>query len=199
MRPYKRLSVILAFVLLICTVLSGCGKSAKVITSADELPIDYNTSATINFEIVMEDGNVIEGELYPKAAPITVRNFVTLAESGYYDGKCFTRTVDDVLIQTESDPDPDYFIRAEVKSNGWNNTQSHVRGTISMARRSEYDTAYSSFFILLDDRKNYDGEYAAFGKVTSGLKYATEYSHAEGEGEYTTEEIKIKTINIYQK
>lgn len=198
MRPFKRLSIVLAMMLLFCTVLAGCGSNDRIITSPDELPIDYNTTGTLYFEILMEDGNVIEGELYPKMAPITVRNFVTLADAGYYDGKCFNRTVDDVLIQTEADPDPEYYIRAEVKNHGWNNTLNHVRGTISMARKAEYDTAYSSFFILLDTRKNFDGEYAAFGKITSGLNECTAYSRAAGEGEYTTEEIKIKTINIYE-
>ena len=198
MRPMtaKKMALVLAVMMIVCTLLSGCQQKTKVITSIDELPIDYNTSKTIFFEIVMEDGNVMEGELYPKIAPITVRNFVTLAESGYYDGVCFGRTVDDVLIQTTGGAEGYYCIRAEVSKNGWNNTIDHDRGVISMARKTEYDTAYSSFFILLDARRNYNGEYAAFGKITSGLKYADEYSRAEGEGEYTTEEIKIKTINI---
>ena len=188
--------MLLLAVLMLVYILSGCGKKLKIISSADELPIDYNTSRTIFFEIVMEDGNVIEGELYPKIAPITVRNFITLAESGHYDGVRFNRTVPGVLIQTSADSDPDYCIRAEVSKNGWNNTIKHVRGTISMARKNEYDTAYDSFFILLDKRSNYNGEYAAFGQITSGMKYVEEYANAEAEGEYTTEDIIIKTINI---
>ncbi len=124
--------------------------------------------------ITMEDGGVIKLELYPQIAPNTVANFVTLAQSNFYDGLIFHRVIPGFMIQG-GDPDgigtggPGYSIRGEFSDNGFQNDLSHDRGVISMARASDYDSAGSQFFIMHMRNKELDGKYAAFGKVTSGM------------------------------
>ncbi len=170
---FRRSMRVTALILVLAALLMlfGCGPKTRVITNPDDLPIDYDTSRLIKFEIEMEDGAVVEGELYPLIAPITVRNFVTLAESGYYNGAKFSRVISDKIIQCYgSSAEEPYHIRGEFEKNGWKNTLSHLRGTLSMSHvADEYDSAYSSFFVLLENRSYYDDDYAAFGRVTSGL------------------------------
>ena len=120
--------------------------------------------------ITMRDGKRIRLELYPEYAPNTVANFVKLANDGFYDGQEFFRIVSGVFIQG-GDPnnngtgDPGYAIKGEFEANGFKNDLSHVRGTISMARPSGYDTAGSQFFIMQGSYPEYDGKYAAFGRA----------------------------------
>ena len=123
--------------------------------------------------ITMRDGKRIRLELYPEYAPNTVANFVKLANDGFYDGQEFFRIVSGVFIQG-GDPnhngtgDPGYAIKGEFEANGFKNDLSHVRGTISMARPSGYDTAGSQFFIMQGSYPEYDGRYAAFGSIDEG-------------------------------
>ena len=120
--------------------------------------------------ITMSDGSRMTFELYPDQAPNTVANFVSLANSGFYDGQQFFRIVAGVFIQG-GDPnnngtgDPGYAIKGEFADNGVPNAISHMRGTISMARTSGYDTAGSQFFIMQGSYPEYDGKYAAFGSA----------------------------------
>ena len=124
--------------------------------------------------IEMENGGVITAELYPDIAPITVQNFISLANSGFYDGLTFHRVVEDFIMQG-GDPNgdgtggPGYAIRGEFSSNGVENDLSHVRGVLSMARSSSNDSAGSQFFIMHADSESLDGNYAAFGMVLGGL------------------------------
>lgn len=105
-----------------------------------------------------------------KAAPNTCANFVSLAEKGFYDGLIFHRIIRHFMIQG-GDPtgtgmgDPGYSIKGEFKANGVNNTLSHARGVISMARASDPDSAGSQFFICDADDAFLDGQYAAFGFI----------------------------------
>ena len=114
-------------------------------------------------------------ELDGKAAPKTVENFVSLAESGFYDGLTFHRIIDGFMIQG-GDPNGDgtggseKTIPGEFSANGFDNPLSHTRGTISMARSQDYDSASSQFFIVQEDSTYLDGQYAAFGHVTSGME-----------------------------
>ncbi len=116
----------------------------------------------------------IEIELYPDVAYNTVCNFISLAKSGYYNGLIFHRVIKDFMIQG-GDPTgtgtggPGYTIKGEFSSNGFKNDVSHEPGVISMARTPMPDSAGSQFFICAADCKFLDGQYAAFGKVTSGL------------------------------
>ena len=131
--------------------------------------------------IVMQDGSVIAFEMYPELAVNTVRNFVSLANKGFYDGIIFHRVIEKFMIQT-GDPTgtgmggPGYRIVGEFANNGYNNTLSHTDGVVSMAREGNrynpaaaYDTAGSQFFICAASPTYLDGDYAAFGKVIDGM------------------------------
>ena len=123
----------------------------------------------------MKDYGTITVELDGDAAPETVKNFVSLAESGFYDGLTFHRIIDGFMIQG-GDPNGDgtggseETIPGEFSANGFDNPLSHTRGTISMARSQDYDSASSQFFIMQEDTPSLDGQYAAFGHVTSGME-----------------------------
>ena len=127
------------------------------------------------FKITMENGGVIEGELYPDKAPQSVANFIDLAEHNYYDGLIFHRVIPGFMIQGGC-PDgtgmggPGYCIKGEFFFNGIKNEIRHKRGVLSMARSQSPNSAGSQFFIMHQDAKHLDGQYAAFGKVTSGLE-----------------------------
>ena len=118
--------------------------------------------------ITMSDGKQMRFELYPDQAPNTVANFIRLANRRFYDGLLFYRVVAGVFIEG-GDPEnngtgnPGYAIAGEFSENGVANSVSHMRGAISMARQSGYDTAGSQFFILHYSYPEYDGKYAAFG------------------------------------
>lgn len=120
--------------------------------------------------ITMENGEKIHIQLDDEQAPITVENFVELVQDGFYDGLTFHRIEPGFVIQG-GDPQgngtggPGHTIKGEFKANGVNNTISHERGVISMARAQDYDSAGSQFFITLDDATFLDGQYAAFGTV----------------------------------
>ncbi|MBQ1848593.1 MAG: peptidylprolyl isomerase [Clostridia bacterium] len=123
--------------------------------------------------IEMENGGVMELELYPEKAPLTVKNFEKLVKSGFYDGLGFHRIIRGFMIQG-GDPKgngtggPGWTIKGEFKANGVNNDLKHTRGVISMARSMAPDSAGSQFFIMHADAPHLDGQYAAFGKLVSG-------------------------------
>ena len=125
-------------------------------------------------EIAVKDKGVIAVELDADTAPITVTNFVELANSGFYDGLTFHRIIEGFMIQG-GDPKgngtggSDKNIKGEFAANGVKNDISHERGVISMARSSAYDSASSQFFIMHKTSTHLDGQYAAFGHVTSGM------------------------------
>ena len=125
--------------------------------------------------IELESGAVMKGELYPEKAPNTVNNFISLANSEYYDGLIFHRVIPGFMIQGGC-PDgtgmggPGYCIKGEFFFNGIKNDLKHKRGVLSMARSSSPNSAGSQFFIMHQDAKHLDGQYAAFGQVTSGME-----------------------------
>jgi peptidyl-prolyl cis-trans isomerase B (cyclophilin B) len=125
-------------------------------------------------EINVKDYGTIKVELDADVAPITVTNFINLANSKFYDGLTFHRIIEGFMIQG-GDPNhngtggSDETIKGEFSSNGISNSISHVRGTISMARSSANDSASSQFFIVQEDATYLDGNYAAFGTVTEGM------------------------------
>lgn len=128
----------------------------------------------IKGKIELETGAVMEFELYPDVAPQSVSNFVKLAESKFYDGVVFHRIVPGFVIQG-GDPTgtgtggPGWTIPGEFAANGFKNDLKHERGVLSWARTSDPDSAGSQFFIMVDDAPYLDGQYAAFGRLTSGL------------------------------
>ncbi len=164
---------IIAF--LLCAVLAGaalgCGSKDKSEASAGDADL---LSGLHYAEIEVEDYGVISLELDADTAPITVTNFVNLAKDGFYDGLTFHRIIDGFMIQG-GDPlgngtgGSGETIKGEFSDNGVENDISHVRGTISMARSSDPDSASSQFFIVHQDSTYLDGQYAAFGHVTDGM------------------------------
>ena len=133
---------------------------------------DYSDVPNPQVTITMESGAEIHLELYPDVAPITVANFVDLAQSGYYDGLIFHRVINGFMIQG-GDPNgdgtggPGFTIKGEFSANGVKNDLQHTRGVISMARKGTgNNTAGSQFFIVQTDSPHLNGQYAAFGRVT---------------------------------
>lgn len=124
--------------------------------------------------ITVRDYGTITVELDADAAPITVQNFLDLADSGFYDGLTFHRIIEGFMIQG-GDPEgtgmggSDKTIKGEFSANGVENPLSHTRGAISMARSSAMDSASSQFFIVQKDSTFLDGQYACFGYVTNGM------------------------------
>ena len=157
----KKMSIVVCAALIAGAVLSGCGKKSGI--------------GIHHAEIDIKDYGVISVELDGDTAPITVQNFMDLANSGFYDNLTFHRIISGFMIQG-GDPDgngtggSDKNIKGEFKSNGVENDISHVRGVISMARSMDNDSASSQFFIMHQDGTYLDGQYAAFGHVTSGIE-----------------------------
>jgi peptidyl-prolyl cis-trans isomerase B (cyclophilin B) len=117
----------------------------------------------------------IEVELYKDVAPITVDNFIKLVNKGFYNGLTFHRIIKGFMIQGgcpkgNGTGGPGYSIKGEFLANGVNNPLKHTRGVISMARAMDPDSAGSQFFIMHKDAPHLDGQYAAFGKVVSGIE-----------------------------
>ncbi len=129
--------------------------------------------------IEMENGKLIKAELYPEIAPISVNNFISLINSGFYDGLTFHRVISGFMIQGgcpkgNGTGGPGYCIKGEFNANGVANDLKHTRGVLSMARTSAPDSAGSQFFIMHEDAPHLDGEYAAFGKVIEGMDVVDE-------------------------
>ena len=125
--------------------------------------------------IEVKEFGTIEVELNPSVAPITVENFVKLANKGFYNGLTFHRVIKGFMIQGgcpkgNGTGGPGYCIKGEFYANGINNPLKHTRGVISMARAMDPDSAGSQFFIMHQDAPHLDGQYAAFGKVTKGIE-----------------------------
>ena len=127
-----------------------------------------------NIKVTMENGESFVIELCPTAAPITCENFLKLVKSGFYNGLTFHRVIEGFMAQG-GDPEgtgcggSDENIKGEFAINGVNNTLSHTRGVISMARSQNPNSASSQFFICYGDCTFLDGQYAAFGKVCEGM------------------------------
>jgi peptidyl-prolyl cis-trans isomerase B (cyclophilin B) len=136
---------------------------------------DTDSQPLHHVQITVKDYGTVTLELDASAAPITVQNFLDLANSGFYDGLTFHRIMDGFMIQG-GDPDGNGTggsgtnIKGEFSANGWDNPISHRKGVISMARAKPYDSASSQFFICVADATSLDGQYAAFGHVTEGME-----------------------------
>ena len=152
--------------------------------------------------ITMENGEEIRVELYPKKAPNTVRNFIELAEDGYYDGLKFHRVIRGFMVQGGC-PDgtgmgnPGYSIKGEFSANGFDNDLSHKRGVISMARSSAPDSAGSQFFIVHQDSAHLDGKYAAFGEVVEGMEVVDQIAEvATGARDMPREDQVMESVRV---
>ena len=164
----KKIIAILSAAILTLTF-CGCSKRQS------EFDSDTNSGyGTHHAVIKVKDYGDIKLVLDGDTAPITVKNFVELAKSGFYDGLTFHRIIKGFMIQG-GDPKgngtggSDKTIRGEFSKNGVENNISHKRGVISMARLQDNNSASSQFFIMHEDGDYLDGSYAAFGHVTEGM------------------------------
>ncbi len=179
----KKLFSLLLFTALLLS-LAACGSSDKSGDKKEPSQTDdtllTNTAKGLlsgehNVEIEIENYGTIALTLDADIAPVTVTNFITLVKDGFYNGLTFHRIIDGFMIQG-GDPEgtgmggSDRNIQGEFALNGIENRLSHTRGVISMARAKAYDSASSQFFIVHEDSPHLDGQYAAFGCVTSGIE-----------------------------
>ena len=204
---------ILAVCLTLCSVLlifsactSGDGNNESVTVDYTEMLINKeNPVATIE----MEDGGVMLIELFYDKAPNTVKNFISLANKGFYDGLTFHRVIPGFMIQG-GDPNgdgtggPGYNIFGEFSNNDFDNDVKHLRGYVSMARRgslfdpaSMYNTAGSQFFICVDDQPSLDGDYAVFGYCFYGMDVADAIVAVKTDAnDKPLKDVKIKSIRV---
>lgn len=183
----KRILILTIAMLMSVMMLAGCGGSGG--ETAEESGGQAETEAQTqeltkaegigvhHAEIEIADYGTIKLELDGDEAPLTVQNFMDLANSGFYDGLTFHRIIDGFMIQG-GDPNGDGTggseknIKGEFAANGIENNISHKKGVISMARAQDPDSGSSQFFIVVADSDFLDGQYAAFGHVTEGQDIA---------------------------
>lgn len=151
----------------------------KDIITMKEVTVDLKDEKKPIVTITMQNDKEIKCELYPDIAPLTVENFISLINKGFYNGLIFHRNIPGFVIQGGCPEGtgmggPGYTIKGEFTSNGIKNDLKHTRGVLSMARAMMPDSAGSQFFIMHDDAPHLDGDYAAFGKVISGIEVVDE-------------------------
>lgn len=213
----RKATKLLCMALILIVGITGCGgnakegeQSGKTGSTDSGKQQESQTGETLtgkhHVEIQIKDYGTIKAELDADVAPISVSNFVSLAKSGFYDGLTFHRIISGFMIQG-GDPmgdgtgGSDKNIKGEFSANGVENSISHVRGTISMARAREYDSASSQFFIVHQDSVYLDGQYAAFGKVTEGMEIVDQICEktpvADGNEKVEADkQPKIETIKV---
>ena len=172
-------------------------ENETTVESTGELPV-----ATIK----VKDFGTIKAELYPDKAPNTVNNFISLANSGFYDGLIFHRVIEGFMNQG-GDPDgvgtggPGYSIKGEFSNNGYtNNDLKHTAGVLSMARANDPDSAGSQFFIMAEEASYLDGDYAAFGKVIEGMDVVEAINSVEtNSNDKPLKDVVIESITVDTK
>ena len=211
----KTISILLS----VLTVVSLVSCTVTQVPAEETLPptqstFDVTQKETVNIKIELTDGRVMEAELYPQIAPVTVQNFVNLCTEGFYDGLIFHRIIKGFVVQG-GDPlgngtgGSGRMIKGEFSDNGYENNLKHTKGVLSMARRGKdsygnmnYDTATSQFFIVSGSSSsstvaNLDGKYAAFGKLTSGYDVLAQLEAvATDSKDKPLEDITIKYIRV---
>ena len=178
----KNLLLIMA-VIMMSLILVGCNNNVVPNESNDNISASGDTQVDESGDKI-ETSGIIKIELYPQIAPESVENFIELANSGFYNGLTFHRTIPGFMAQG-GDPDgngtgsPGYSIYGEFTENGFENSLKHERGVLSMARSQENNTAGSQFFIMVEAADYLDGQYAAFGKVLEGMDTVDEIVNTE--------------------
>ncbi|MBP2239637.1 peptidyl-prolyl cis-trans isomerase B (cyclophilin B) [Cytobacillus eiseniae] len=201
--------------LVVVFMMAGCGSTPEEQPSENtgdssnqsNTNSDYSSDVEENpiVTITMDNDEVITLELYPKTAPNTVANYISLIENGFYDGLIFHRVIPGFMIQG-GDPSgngtggPGYAIFGEFTDNGFENPLKHERGVLSMARTGDPNSAGSQFFIMVEDSANLDGQYAAFGKVLEGMEVVDRIVATERNGaDLPLEEQRMKTVKVDTK
>lgn len=152
--------------------------------------------------IEMENGDKIKAELYPEVAPNTVNNFISLAKSGYYDGKIFHRVIKGFMLQGGCPHGtgiggPGYCIKGEFTKNGFQNDLAHTEGVLSMARTQDPNSAGSQFFIMHKEAPYLNGEYAAFGQVIEGMDVVNKIAEVRTDySDRPMKEQKMKAVTV---
>ncbi|MDU2492114.1 MAG: peptidylprolyl isomerase [Clostridium celatum] len=172
-------------------------ENETTVESTGELPV---------VTIKVKDFGTIKAELYPDKAPNTVNNFISLANSGFYDGLIFHRVIEGFMNQG-GDPNgvgtggPGYSIKGEFSNNGYtNNDLKHTAGVLSMARANNPDSAGSQFFIMAEEAPHLDGDYAAFGKVTEGMDVVEAINSVETKSnDKPLKDVVIESITVDTK
>ena len=193
------------------SIITAIAAALAVLGIGIGLIVEHVQSAPKNYiaTIEIENHGSITLELDGEAAPITVDNFVKLANEGFYDGLTFHRIIEGFMMQGGC-PDgngggsSDTKIKGEFSSNGWDNPIKHERGVISMARGNEPDSGSCQFFIVHETSPHLDGNYAAFGRVTSGMeivdKICTEAEPTDNNGTIPADaQPVIKSITVKEK
>ncbi len=197
-------TVFLVAVLILSLAACGTDKDKASETTAASTSAVAEKLDMVYAQIEMENGGVITLELDPNVAPITVANFKSLAESGFYNGLTFHRISKGFMIQG-GDPagngsgGSSQEIKGEFKKNGVNNTISHKRGVISMARSDGMNSASSQFFICDADSTYLDGKYAAFGHVIDGLDVVDEIANTPVIMNAQGTEKSVPTVKVIMK
>ncbi len=213
MKKLIKITGVLMLMMVMMLTMAACGGSSSEEAPAEE-PAETEQAAEPaaepigihHAEIVIKDFGTVKVELDGDKAPITVQNFMDLANAGFYDGLTFHRIIEGFMIQG-GDPKgdgtggSDKNIKGEFAANGVNNDISHKKGVISMARAQDPDSASSQFFIVQEDSEFLDGQYAAFGHVTEGMEFvdiiAKEAKPVDDNGTIPPEEQPvIETIRI---
>ena len=154
----------------------------------------------VTFEF--ENGDIIKAELYPEIANNTVRNFISLINKGFYDGKIFHRVIKDFMIQGGCPEGtgmggPGYSIKGEFAINGFKNDLKHSEGVLSMARAMNPNSAGSQFFIMHKNSPHLDGQYAAFGKVVEGMDVVNKIAGCKTDRtDRPKEEVKLNKVTV---
>lgn len=202
----KYLTMILIVMTMGALLLMGCGNSAKSDSSTGSNASSGESDSSLPVATIEIEGyGTVKAELYPETAPNTVNNFITLANSGFYNGLKFHRIIKDFMIQG-GDPKgngtggPGYQIEGEFTSNGFANNLKHTKGVLSMARAQDPNSAGSQFFIMTGDAPHLDGQYAAFGKVISGMDVIDKVGVVKtGANDKPSEDVIIKSITVDTK
>ena len=215
MRKIKYLNLLLITMAMSLLVLVGCGKTNNSSNSESNKTSTTSESSNTSWKeenknlpvvtINVEGYGVIEAELYPEIAPNTVNNFIYLANKNFYNNLKFHRVIKGFMIQG-GDPKgngtggPGYSIEGEFTSNGFANSLKHTKGVLSMARTQDPNSAGSQFFIMSGDAPNLDGEYAAFGKVISGLDVVDKIQNVEtNSSDAPKKDVVITSISVDTK
>lgn len=220
MKKITIVSIILVMLMLVC-----CSCTTTKSDLLKYTPGEFGVKNADNplVEIKFSTGDNVRLELYPSVAPKTVENFIQLAKAGYYNGLTMHRIIEDFMIQGGGyvrneeghliDSDEIETIVGEFSANGWTNNVNHLKGVISMARSSSYDSASSQFFICSRDIPHLDDYYCAFGrvideesmnavvkisKVLTSVGYHKKNGQLYSLSDVPVERVDIKTITVYE-
>ena len=200
----KAVSLILALIVMLGMFsFAGCTDNDTTVPESESVAgFGFETENPVAL-IEVENFGKIYVELYYDKAPNTVKNFISLANSGFYDGLTFHRIINSFMIQGgcpegTGTGDPGYSIFGEFDVNGFENDIAHDRGVISMARNGySYDSAGSQFFIVHQNSPHLDGQYAAFGMVIDGMDVVDEIAGVDtGYNDKPVDDVVIKSITV---